>query len=281
MSVQAKSKLVFHQNSFGASSNTLLLAEEVAVALDPDGAGAQDTTVYVDTLVGSDKTTTTFNARSRQTVEIGTLKKFLAMNGAADGTSAFVVGAADDAAIFLAPGVKCTIRDILDDNTAVRASSSVTNVGFYSSSLELANPSRPMKWINLDAGREIVLSGTGTVNSVVGEGTLRLAEGADITIHAFDKTVRLDAGRGKLTILPPLTDWRDKVLLWLDPTESSTLTALTSNTGAEQSYTNGYKLIEQPLRAQQPQVVAEQIRPSAAGLSVSRYVRRPEQPSLH
>lgn len=245
VSVQAKSKLVLHQNSFGASSNTLLLAEGVAVALDPDGAGAQDTTVHVDTIVGSDKTTTTFNARSRQTVEIGTLKKFLAMNGAADGTSAFVVGAADDAAIFLAPGVKCTIRDILGDNTtAVRASSSVTNVGFYSSSLELANPSRPIKWINLDAGREIVLSGTGTVNSVVGSGTLRLAEGADITIHEFDKTVRLDAGRGKLTILPPLTDWRDKVLLWLDPTDASTFAPLTDNNGVEQTYTNGYKLIE-------------------------------------
>ncbi len=244
VSVQASSKLVFYQDSFGTSSNTLLLAENVAVGTDPEGVGTQDTTVHVGTLVGSDKTTTVFNARSRQTVEIGTLKKFLVMNGAEDGTSAYVVEAADDAAIFLAPGVKCLLRDILDDNTAVRALSSAENGNFYSSSLELANPSRPMKWINLDAGREIVLSGTGTVNSVVGEGTLRLAEGADITIHAFDKTVRLDAGRGKLTILPPLTDWRDKVLLWLDPTESSTLTALTSNTGAEQSYTNGYKLIE-------------------------------------
>ena len=107
VSVQASSKLVFYQDSFGTSSNTLVLAENVAVGTDPEGVGTQDTTVHVGTLVGSDKTTTVFNARSRQTVEIGTLKKFLVMNGAEDGTSAYVVEAADDAAIFLAPGVKC------------------------------------------------------------------------------------------------------------------------------------------------------------------------------
>ena len=240
----ANSKLVFYQDTTGSPSNTLNLAKGVSVGFDPPGSGAQDTTVHVGTYIGAEDNAITINARSRQTVEIGALHGYLRMNGATDGTSAYVVGEAYNAAIFLLPGVKCTLCGLQGSGTAARVMSDASNGNFASASLELADSNTPMKWVNIDAGRELLLSGTGTVNEVIGEGVLRLAEGADIRVRSFADTVRVDAGRGKLTILPPATDWRDKVMLWLDPTDAASFAPLTNNNGVEQTYTNGYKLIE-------------------------------------
>ena len=240
----ANSKLVFYQDTTGTPSNTFNLAKGVSVGFDPPGSGVQDTTVHVGTYIGGEDNAIAINARSRQTVEIGALHGYLRMNGATDGTSAYVVGEAYNAAIFLMPGVKCTLCGLQGSGTAARVMSDASNGNFASASLELADSATPMKWVNIDAGRELLLSGTGTVNEVIGEGVLRLAEGADISVRSFADTVRVDAGRGKLTILPPATDWRDKVMLWLDPTDAASSVPLTDKNGVEQTYTNGYKLIE-------------------------------------
>jgi len=242
--VDAKSRIVFFQDAPGTSSNTLNLTKGTLAGFDPPGSGKQDTTVHVGTYIGAEDNAITINARSQQTVEIGALHGYLRMGGATDGTSAYVVGEAYNAAIFLMPGVKCTLCGLQGSGTAARVMSDASNGNFASASLELADSNTPMKWVNIDAGRELLLSGTGTVNEVIGAGVLRLAEGADIRVRAFADTVRVDAGRGKLTILPPATDWRDKVMLWLDPTDAASSVPLTDKNGVEQTYTNGYKLIE-------------------------------------
>ena len=246
VSVDKDSALIIYQDTAGTPSNTLEVADNSAVAFEPVGVGGQPTTVRVGTFIGHGRDTA-FNARARQTVEIGTLDGYVFLNGAADGTSAFAVAdtTGPDVAIFAAPGVTCTLRGASAEKTAVRAVPPASGgASRAATSLELAGPSLELLSVNADVGQTLLLSGTGTVNLVKGKGVLRLAEGADIRVRAFDATAHVDAGAGTLTVLPAEATWRDKVLLWLDPTDASTLSVLTSNKGVEQTYTNGYKLIE-------------------------------------
>ena len=246
--VTAYGTLAFYgQETAGHRENTLDLAQNAVVAFHPDGWGARATTAYVHRVVSPKNEGCSIVAGSRQTVEVGSIATWTRLRGNRDGSSAYIVDAVDpDQGISLGKGVRLALRGAAaTGDDAFRVSYFPEDgVTIAPSTLELAGPDIALKYVAVDAGCTLQLAGTGSVGTLKDPGTVRLAAGADIRVREVAAGTRVDTGAGRLTLLPPASDWRSKVLLWLDPSDAVSVRQLASSTGVGQVYTNGYKLVD-------------------------------------
>ncbi|MGN0852666.1 MAG: hypothetical protein ACI4Q3_04735 [Kiritimatiellia bacterium] len=234
-------QLVFDgQTTPGYASNTVDLAENAMLGIHPVGYETGPTSAYVNRVTGSAGIGGLY-VGTGETVEVGRLEWNTKLAGKKTGR--FIVNdVAPGVGILLRGGLEVVLKaSAADGSTALRM---VDELDETTASFELAGADHLLQKATVEARRTLVLAGTGTVERLVGEGMVRLAAGADIRIREMDASTRVDASAGRLTVLPPATDWRDKVLLWLDPTDAASLHTLTNSAGAEQVYTNGYKLID-------------------------------------
>ncbi len=234
--------LVFcNQSSPGCPSNTVSLGASAWLGIHPEDYETRPTTGYVHRVVGGD-TAGHLYAGKLQTFKIGQLNATMAFNGT--DTGLFVIGeVVSPAGVIVENGVQIVLRKAASDgSTAICACGS--SDGMTTASLEISGENTTLSNVTAEARCTVVLSGTGTVDRVAGAGTLRLAPKANVKFRSIDSTMHVDASDGCLTVLAPSSDWRDKVLLWLDPSETNTLRSVVSQGDHPQVYTNGYRLID-------------------------------------
>ncbi len=242
--VTANGTLVFcDQATPGCPTNTVFLGKNATLGIHPAEYETRPTTASVHRVTGDNIDAGCLYAGKLQTFEIAQLEATTIFYGS-DETSRYVIDEAVwPAGIIVEGDVQVALRKSADDgSSAVRVRGG--HDGATTTALELAGEDVVLQKVTAEAACTLVLSGTGVVNQLMGPGTIRLAPRADIQFREVDSQLRVDVSAGRMTLLPPSSDWRDKVLLWLDPSETNTLRSVVSQAGNPQVYTNGYRLID-------------------------------------
>lgn len=185
----------FEQTSPGDSANPVDLSGGSIFACHAPGYGGRATDTYLEDVTGqwaNDKMAQIAVA-NHETVTVGTLRGtvLFSCGGSLDG---HVVVSNNLSTGFWIKGVEhLTVVDVGREDAALRvqADGKVLNPVLRCEDCEHA-----WKHLNIEKGVTLVFEGTGVVTQVKGEGGLRLAPGAKLTVDAIDPSVVVDAAAG-------------------------------------------------------------------------------------
>lgn len=245
--VDGKGQLIFHQASPGDSANPVDVCKGGLFACHGSVDGSGESRSAVGDFYGrmgvllDNESMARFSVSDREVVTIGTLRGNEMFVGDGNLRGRVIIENNLSTGFWIRGGERVTVVRNAIGEPAVR----VLQGGSDSVSvLVCEDGEHPWKTFNVDVGATLLFAGTGCVSRVTGGGTLRLAPGARLTVDCADAMAKIVADDGELVLSAASAGWKDKVLLWLDASEASSMNVLVDAAGVEQTWTNGYRLVD-------------------------------------